>query len=223
MKLVILYDNTARVGIPGWGFSCLVGGTLFDLGSDPSILKKNADALGIDLNRVKNIVISHEHSDHFGGLDFDAIPEFRGKNIFVGDFFSQSFKRYIKKNATLKPIDKATEITRGTTIVPMKKECFLIVDSDKGSTIITGCSHPGIVNIIKRAKELRRRIHLVIGGFHLAWKSKGEIDEIVKAFREFGVESVCPAHCSGEIAQEAFRAAYGEEYIEPGVGTMIEV
>jgi len=43
----------------------------------------------------------------------------------------------------------------------------LIIDSKKGLIIITGCAHPGIVNIVKRAKGLMKKdkVYLVLGGF----------------------------------------------------------
>ncbi len=38
----------------------------------------------------------------------------------------------------------------------------------KGLVVVTGCSHPGIVDIVKRAKEIGKKdIYLVVGGFHL--------------------------------------------------------
>ncbi|WP_332647823.1 MBL fold metallo-hydrolase [Lysinibacillus sp. 54212] len=42
---------------------------LFDLGPDQSYIK-NAQALGIDLDIVHAVIISHGHSDHIGGLGF---------------------------------------------------------------------------------------------------------------------------------------------------------
>ena len=69
------------------------------------------------------------------------------------------------------------------------KEQSLIIDTPKGLIIVTGCSHQGIVNILKRAKDvLDRPIHLVFGGFHLGNKSEAEVQEIIANFKELKVE-----------------------------------
>jgi 7,8-dihydropterin-6-yl-methyl-4-(beta-D-ribofuranosyl)aminobenzene 5'-phosphate synthase len=58
------------------GFSMLIrvfregkaNSVLFDAGISPDGLVKNAECMGINLNEVESIVISHGHYDHFGGL-----------------------------------------------------------------------------------------------------------------------------------------------------------
>jgi 7,8-dihydropterin-6-yl-methyl-4-(beta-D-ribofuranosyl)aminobenzene 5'-phosphate synthase len=45
-----------------------VSRTLYDTGSSSDVLKNNMDTLGIDPNSIQEIVISHGHYDHFGGL-----------------------------------------------------------------------------------------------------------------------------------------------------------
>ncbi|HCS49295.1 MAG TPA: hypothetical protein DIW61_13985 [Candidatus Aminicenantes bacterium] len=75
---------------PDWGFSCLIEGTektiLFDTGTQPQILMHNVGVLGVDLKKVDEIVISHGHDDHTGGLT--AVLE---KNPNVTVFFPVSF------------------------------------------------------------------------------------------------------------------------------------
>jgi 7,8-dihydropterin-6-yl-methyl-4-(beta-D-ribofuranosyl)aminobenzene 5'-phosphate synthase len=59
-------------GIGEWGYSALVeadGETfLFDTGARPETVLRNAEELGIDLSRVTDVVFSHNHTDHTGGL-----------------------------------------------------------------------------------------------------------------------------------------------------------
>jgi len=58
------------------GFSMLVRvfregrarSVLFDMGISPEGVVENAERMGINLNEVESIVISHGHYDHFGGL-----------------------------------------------------------------------------------------------------------------------------------------------------------
>ena len=59
-------------GIGEWGFAALleVDGRrlLVDTGARQETLLKNASELGIDLSDVTDVVLTHNHSDHTGGL-----------------------------------------------------------------------------------------------------------------------------------------------------------
>jgi 7,8-dihydropterin-6-yl-methyl-4-(beta-D-ribofuranosyl)aminobenzene 5'-phosphate synthase len=59
-------------GVGEWGFSALVEvgdrRILFDTGERPETVLKNAEELGIDLSIVTDVVLSHHHWDHVGGL-----------------------------------------------------------------------------------------------------------------------------------------------------------
>lgn len=79
------------------------------------------------------------------------------------------------------------------------KEQSLVLDTEKGLVVITGCAHPGIVNILLKVKELfKKDIYCVFGGFPLAGFDKAEIKEIIAKLRGLGVQKVGPSHCSGE-------------------------
>jgi 7,8-dihydropterin-6-yl-methyl-4-(beta-D-ribofuranosyl)aminobenzene 5'-phosphate synthase len=55
-----------------WGFAALVDADghliLFDTGQHSDVVLKNAQTLGLDLSRVPEVVLSHDHWDHVGGL-----------------------------------------------------------------------------------------------------------------------------------------------------------
>jgi 7,8-dihydropterin-6-yl-methyl-4-(beta-D-ribofuranosyl)aminobenzene 5'-phosphate synthase len=90
--------------------------------------------------------------------------------------------------------------------------------------VITGCAHPGIVNIVKKAKGmLKTDVYLAIGGFHLGGMSSPGIEEIVNEMRREGVKNVAPCHCSGDLARKLFKEAYGENFILAGVGKRIKI
>jgi 7,8-dihydropterin-6-yl-methyl-4-(beta-D-ribofuranosyl)aminobenzene 5'-phosphate synthase len=72
VKITILSTMLADAGIGEWGFSALVEADgnriLFDTGARPNTVLDNARELKIDLGNVGEVVLSHYHADHVGGL-----------------------------------------------------------------------------------------------------------------------------------------------------------
>ncbi len=72
LKVTVLSTMLADQGLGEWGYSALVEADgrkfLFDTGTNPGLVLKNAESLGIDLSEVEDVVISHNHGDHTGGL-----------------------------------------------------------------------------------------------------------------------------------------------------------
>ncbi|HNS14072.1 MAG TPA: MBL fold metallo-hydrolase, partial [Syntrophorhabdaceae bacterium] len=100
----------------------------------------------------------------------------------------------------------------------------LVLDTDNGLTIVTGCAHPGIINIVERVKEnIKKDIYLVMGGFHLLDEPVIKIKEVNNTLRELGVHNIGPSHCTGEDAIEIFKESYRENFIDIRAGKTIEV
>jgi 7,8-dihydropterin-6-yl-methyl-4-(beta-D-ribofuranosyl)aminobenzene 5'-phosphate synthase len=75
LKVTVLVTNLAgdpHEGDGEWGFSALVEvdghKILYDTGSSPEMALRNAKALKIDLSDVEDVILSHNHYDHVGGL-----------------------------------------------------------------------------------------------------------------------------------------------------------
>jgi 7,8-dihydropterin-6-yl-methyl-4-(beta-D-ribofuranosyl)aminobenzene 5'-phosphate synthase len=184
MRLSILFDNVPGREdlIPLWGFSCSVesGGTrwLFDTGSNGRVLLANAEKMGVDLSVVDALILSHPHWDHVGGVDsvLEVAPEVR---LFVPDSLS---KHWI---ADLRRMSGGVEVTGeaprmlfddvwSTGVMGEIGEQSVVVATEKGPIVLTGCAHPGIVAITARAVEMTGRApYLVMGGFHLLNSSRG--------------------------------------------------
>lgn len=234
LRFTILYDNYLhREGTrTDWGFSCLIEGPektiLFDTGTDPRILMHNVDALNIDLKKVNLVVISHNHGDHTGGLP--AVLE-RNPNVqvFFPASFPEAFGRRVESlGARAQTVDKPVEICKNIHLTGEMgeaiKEQSLIIDSPRGLVVVTGCSHPGIVKILRRAKDvLDKPIALVFGGFHLGNMKDAEVGEIIAAFRDMQVEKCGATHCTGDGPIALFKKAFGENYVPMGTGRVIEV
>jgi 7,8-dihydropterin-6-yl-methyl-4-(beta-D-ribofuranosyl)aminobenzene 5'-phosphate synthase len=217
-----------------WGFSCLVGkALLFDTDEDEITLRFNMKMLRISPQDLTTIVISHDHYDHTGGLS-GVLKQNPRARVYGLSNFSASFKQRVRDfGAELIEKDEFSQIAPGIYLTGELTASFgrgslpeqsLVVKTDPGLVIITGCSHPGIVRILEKVKNnLKEPIYLVLGGFHLMEKAKGMIEIIVKEFHELGVKKVAPTHCTGEEAIGLFREEYKENFLPAGVGKIIKV
>lgn len=105
---------------------------------------------------------------------------------------------------------------------PMMDDNSLIVRMDGGSVVLTGCSHAGIVNIVRRAMDLAGPIRTVIGGFHLIGASEDRIKGTVEALRELGIKEVVTGHCTGLAAECALKREFGDRFEQLAVGKVFK-
>ena len=215
-----------------WGFAAVVSTptatVLFDTGSDGTTLLSNMAKLGLDPVKIDKVVISHSHDDHLGGL-----RDFLRANARVLVLIPRSFPDHVRRmidaaGARRRDVLEPTGIAPGVrTTGPLGtslQEQALVVETAKGLVIVTGCAHPGIISIVEKARTMSPKadIALVMGGFHLLSASPAQVDQIVRAFRQLGVQRVAPSHCTGEVARRRFREAYGPNYVEGGVGMILK-
>ena len=91
----------------------------------------------------------------------------------------------------------------------------LVINTPAGLVVIAGCGHAGIVNTMEYARSITdgKKVHAVFGGFHLLNLSEEQVAWSGTKMREFGVEHVVGAHCTGINAVMGLRAGgnYGRE------------
>ena len=236
ITMTVVYDNT--VYVPGttadWGFACMIEGIahpiLFDTGYQGGILLNNIGALQLDLNAVDDIVLSHNHDDHTGGLT-SVLGVNNQVNVYFGNSFPATYEQLITGyGATPIRVGNPVEIcsyVHSTGEVGWNgpiPEQGLIIEAAEGLVIITGCAHPDIVSILERAQEVvPDNIYMVIGGFHLLAHTAPQIQQIISSFQALGVEKVGPTHCTGDLAIQLFQQVYGANFITMGTGREIQV
>ena len=104
------------------------------------------------------------------------------------------------------------------------KEQSLVLKTRRGLVIITGCAHPGIVEIVEHATAVfQESVYLLIGGFHLMGHSRPELKKIAKRLDELKVEKIAPCHCSGDEAREFFKEYYKDKYITCAAGLLLTI
>jgi len=78
----------------------------------------------------------------------------------------------------------------------------VILDTDKGVTVLLGCSHRGVINTLTQVVRLtgKKRIHAILGGLHLGKASEAKLSKIMDHLRGFGLEKLGVGHCTGTRA-----------------------
>ena len=233
LKITIVYDNMLHTpGLTaGWGFSALVeykGHTLlFDTGADGQALLSNMDALDINPLEIESVVLSHNHSDHTGGLDALLATGVQ-PNVVLLPSFPPAFKQSISQMTTVIETTPDQAILEGIfTTGEMGgdiPEQAIAIETEQGLVMLTGCAHPGIVAMIEHVKATSDQpVYLVLGGFHLIDTAPADVAVIVQAFRRLGVEHAGSCHCTGDQVIAAFAKEYGDDFVQIGTGKIIEI
>ncbi|MGI6510183.1 MAG: MBL fold metallo-hydrolase [Erysipelotrichaceae bacterium] len=220
---------------------------LFDTGYS-DVFVRNAEKMGIDLNGITKIVFSHGHNDHTKGvenilnlkqkIEVIAHPDVDKDKFYEGLDVSmpvklKDFPGNFRITTTTEPLKISEniwflgEIKRTVQEVKPLGEDYLYDDSallyigDNKISIITGCSHSGICNIIEQAKRVSgiSEIDVIIGGFHLLNNPKLN-NEVCNYLSKENVAVVYPCHCTD--LQAKIQLSKVSEIKEVGVGLIID-
>ena len=234
IKITVIYDNYSFKGSleTSWGFSCLITGTektiLFDTGGNGPLLLENMSKLAIVPNEIDLVILSHAHWDHVNGVEM-FLEKNHNVSVFVLESFPGEFKKMVSSyGAEIIEVEKHREICKGVfstgQLGTSIKEQGLILRTEKGLILITGCAHPGIVEMAGRTKDLFNENFLfVMGGFHLNAMSNKEVENIISKLKSLNVKYTAPCHCTGDSAISLFEKHFGEQYVRIGTGKVIEI
>jgi 7,8-dihydropterin-6-yl-methyl-4-(beta-D-ribofuranosyl)aminobenzene 5'-phosphate synthase len=109
---------------------------------------------------------------------------------------------------------------------PFTDEQALVAQVEgRGLVVIGGCSHPGIVNIVKYAEKLTGvdKVALILGGFHLTAGGDDLIQNTIQGLREIDPELIMAGHCTGFRALTRLAAAFPHNFMVSCVGTKVLV
>ncbi|MDP3451815.1 MAG: MBL fold metallo-hydrolase [Bacteroidales bacterium] len=224
---------------------------LFDTGQSDVFLK-NAGKMGVKIDEIDLVIISHGHYDHTGGL-----------STFLK--INSKAKVFLKKEALQEKLDRTnnniglicdpqllenrvefvtgiTEVDKGLFIVPdipvynsedthFKKfnddfmdELYLAIALDGELSIITGCSHRGITNIMKSAGEhFNLPLNLVLGGFHTKDCTESQFSYIIDYLSYNTPKSIGVCHCTGIERYSALNKHFGNKVFYSYVGSIFEI
>jgi 7,8-dihydropterin-6-yl-methyl-4-(beta-D-ribofuranosyl)aminobenzene 5'-phosphate synthase len=269
LRITILSTMLADRGVGEWGFAALVEADgrrlLFDAGYRPTTVLENARELGIDLSTLTDVILSHHHGDHTGGL-VTLRRELAKTNpaalsrihVAPGIFLSRrcpaaaaaatigscgfmgaevgddqeanptiAMKRELEAGgARFIEHAGATELMPGVWVtgpVPRRypernwnpairivtpggliadsvpEDMSLVISTDKGLVVITGCGHAGIVNIVEYARQVAGPgpVYAVVGGLHLFAAKDDALAWTAEKLHAAGLVDLLGAHCTG--------------------------
>jgi 7,8-dihydropterin-6-yl-methyl-4-(beta-D-ribofuranosyl)aminobenzene 5'-phosphate synthase len=211
MKITVIYDNEAHTaGLKSdWGFSCLIEKEgmptiLFDTGANGSILLSNMEKLRLDPRSIGSVVISHAHWDHRGGLSW-ILETNKKARIYLPESCPQP-----KGAKDVIAVTQPLEIMSGvfSTGELMGIEQSLAVRTEKGLTVIAGCSHPGVEHILQSASQFGA-VYALVGGLH----GFSRFDTIKD------LSLICPCHCTHYKSE--IKSLYPEKYVGGGAGKIL--
>lgn len=263
VKVTVLSTMLAdTTGIGEWGFAALVQvdgyRLLFDTGERPETVLRNAAEMGIDLSTITDVVLSHHHGDHTGGL-LTLRRALQAKNpaalsrahVAPGIFQSRRNRaggegnpmialraeyeatggRFVEHAAAseLAPgvwltgpvprtfpernwVRSARLVTsEGVVEDSLPEDQALVVRTGRGLTLLTGCGHAGIGNLLVHAQAMHPRVGIraVVGGLHLLEADETQLRWTADRMRAAGVRYLLGAHCTGLEAVYRLRTLAG--------------
>jgi 7,8-dihydropterin-6-yl-methyl-4-(beta-D-ribofuranosyl)aminobenzene 5'-phosphate synthase len=274
LRVTILSTMLADDGIGEWGFAALVEAdghrVLVDTGARPQTVLQNAHELGVDLSNVKEVILTHNHADHTGGLvtlrselmktnpaamsvahvstgifysrpsgkgdteDNSMIATKRAYEALGGTFIEHAEAAEVFPGAWLTgPVPRAFPernwSVTGKVLTPagllednVPEDQSLVLNTPQGLTVITGCGHAGIVNILTFAhKEYpNARVSAIVGGLHLFNARDAQVDWTADKLKEFGLSYLIGAHCTGIESVYRIRARAGLDRKSAVVGAV---
>ncbi len=176
-KIYIVFDNKCHKPgfLPGFGFSVLIYNyftenfSLFDTGGSGDILIHNIKKFNVDISAINNIIISHAHLDHAGGLAniLHINPNIK---VYVPNDEEKGFSDAFPNNqiygcSDMTEIEKNLFISGQITGSFIPEQSVFLKTEDNEFVVLVGCAHPGLEKFIIKARNISR-IRAIIGGFH---------------------------------------------------------
>ncbi|WP_224250151.1 MBL fold metallo-hydrolase [Hyalangium gracile] len=251
LKITVLSTMLADDQVLGeWGFAAVVEADghriLFDTGYFPNTVLQNAKALGVELSGVTDVILSHNHDDHTGGL-VTLRTELARQNpaalsrahVGQGIFWSRPRKaggegnpmvatratyeaaggRFIEHSGPQElapgvwltgPVPRIhpernwsgkgqMQAPQGLVEDNLPEDQSLVIDTEQGLVVVTGCGHAGIINIAEAARKQVRPapLHAVIGGLHLFRADEKVLAWTGRKLKEMKLGHLMGAHCTG--------------------------
>jgi 7,8-dihydropterin-6-yl-methyl-4-(beta-D-ribofuranosyl)aminobenzene 5'-phosphate synthase len=206
-----------------------------DTGWNPEWMEKRFREEGIaeklGKKEIDFMVLSHEHIDHFFGIEattkfYPDIPIYIPKGFYQEGYDllkGKSFpKAHVKNNyphkgkVTVLDSKKVNILYPGIALMTFDvpiilrvfgEQAFIFNVKDKGLVLVTGCCHMGIISYMEAVRKKIKgseKIYAIQGGLHISPFEDWDpqYDDLILAFNKYGVQKIGANHCTGYITAE---------------------
>lgn len=172
--------------------------------------------------------IFEQRYDDIDGEFGSFLSEDEVKKTFDIEYKNEPY--WLSKNAVfLGPIPRLTDFEAKEPVGFFKKtnepdfvkdDSALVLKTEKGLVVLTGCSHSGIVNICEYSKKICKidKIHSIIGGLHLKEANPEQVEKTAEYIKKLNLASLYACHCTGFEAQCMLK----DVFKETGAGLRLE-
>lgn len=236
VRLIKIYDNLAgdKGLTAAWGLSIWIESpgevVLLDTGGDGRVLLDNLGTLGLDPGRIDQVVLSHFHADHTGGMAALTRAAAGFGLICPGDLSNEDRAALERAGVRVSvagggSLEVAPGVWTTGVLGEWPPEQGLVLDLESGLVVLTGCAHPGPRAMVDAAKAKfpGRRVDLLAGGFHLPDHQMSQAREVIDGLAARGVGRVAPGHCTGERVLAEMARRWGDGYVTFGCGRRIAI
>ncbi len=155
------------------------------------------------------------------GAQFEYVSRF--EEIFPGIYLTGEVPRV----TDFERLDPNLQVIKdgSWTQDEIKDDMSMVVDTCKGLVVVLGCAHSGLINILKHVKANMpgRPIHTVIGGTHLGFATRSQLEKTVSALDEFDIQKLGASHCTGLMNGAKLSCELGDKYFFASAGTTLEI
>jgi 7,8-dihydropterin-6-yl-methyl-4-(beta-D-ribofuranosyl)aminobenzene 5'-phosphate synthase len=185
------------------------------------------------LDRVHVIKENGKEIKKFVGLQYkQKYLELLGANFIFNKDFMEVEKRVFLTGEVPRetPFEKPDPVLFSEIDGKTEQDIFLddqslILDTEKGLTLILGCAHSGMINIINHIthKTGKDKFYAILGGTHLDFLTPEQLDESIKALKKMKVEKIGVCHCTGMRAAFRLQQEFGNRFFYGHVGSGLEI
>ena len=171
-----------------------------------------------------------EEGMEYAGIREGYLERFRDRLKFVSGDYSPAPGVWLIPHTTpgleLAGRKAGLYIRSGNSYIPdsFQHEQSLVFETEKGLVIMNSCSHAGADTVIREAEKSfpGKKLHAILGGFHLYKSSEDEVRALADRIRKTGIEHVITGHCTGEEGLRILREELGEQLVPMHSGLTME-
>ena len=139
---------------------------------------------------------------------------------FTGEI--PSFNKYEKPDESMYLRLNVNEIVKPD---PIKDDISIVLDTPKGLVFILGCAHSGMINILDYVCSTlnKYKIHMVIGGTHLAPANEKRFQFTVDKINEYSIDKIGVSHCTGLLKSSMLHQELKNRFFYCCAGTVVSI